>query len=144
MGQILVPPFDRKVAAEGFEPGVVEVGVLDAGQAAAWKEPDGRAAGAGGAGKAVRRTGEVVDQGVIPVVHEFSDHADARATDVDPVIETLRGSRSGIGAGIVNASIEVHAADNRYAILIVWVQIVVRLFCIFPTASDGAIWLLPR
>src|SRR6266581_19553 len=61
---------------------------------------DQNAAGAGSAGKTVRCTAEV-------------------ATDVDPVIETLRGSRSGIGAVIVTASIEVHAADNRYAILIV-------------------------
>src|ERR1700722_6187045 len=119
IGQIHVPSFDRKVATEGFEAGVTEVGVLDPGQAAAWKEPDGRAAGAGGAGKAVRRPAEIVDESIIPVTQEFADHADPRATRVEAVIQILWRGRRGIGPVIVAADIEMQPAGDRNAILIV-------------------------
>ena len=114
-----MPPFDREIAAERLEAGVAEIGVLDARQGATRKESDGGAADAGGAGKSVRSAAEVVDQSVIPVAHEFADHADARAADVDPVIEALRNGRRGVGVIVVTAAVEMHAAGDGNAILIV-------------------------
>src|SRR5260370_32564777 len=95
------------------------MGVLDPGQGAAGKKSDRHAANRGGAGKAVRRTAEVVDQRVIPVAPEFSQDADARAAQIDPVVEPLRHGRGSVGMIVVTTAIEMDAASNRNAILIV-------------------------
>jgi hypothetical protein len=103
---------------KGLKP-VAEIGVLDSGQAAARKEPDGRPAGSGGPGKTVRRSTEVVDQCVVPIAHEFSDHADSRATRVDAVIEALRSGGRGVGPVVVAAGIQMQPAGDRNAVLFV-------------------------
>jgi hypothetical protein len=83
------------------------------------KKFDGCPTGTRSAGKPVRRTAEVVDKGVIPVAHEFADHPDTSATNVDAVIETLRNGCSRVGVIVVTATVEVHPAGNRNAILII-------------------------
>ena len=119
VGQIHDAPFNRKLAAERLEAGVAEVGVFDARHAATRKKSDGGAADAGRAVKPVRGAAEVVNEGVIPVAQKFADHPDARATDIDTIIEALRRGRRRIGPIVVAADIEVHPAGDGNAIEIV-------------------------
>ena len=106
-----MPPSIAKCATERLDAGVAQIGVLDAGHRSAREKSDRRAAGArccagaSGAGKAVRRAAEIVDQRVIPVAEEFSDHADARAAEVFAVVEFLRIGRRRIGMVVVTADV---------------------------------------
>src|SRR5258705_12131877 len=104
------------------------MGVLDPGQAAAGKNSDACSANGwwaeasaktSGAGKAIRRTAEVVDQRVIPVFHEFAEHPDPRAAQIDAVIEALRNSCRRVGMIIVTTAIEMDAARHRNRIPVV-------------------------
>src|SRR5258708_33797967 len=101
------------------------MGVLDTGQRAAGKKSDACSANgwwaeasakASGAGKAIRRTAEVVDQRVVPVFQEFADHPDTRAAQIDAVIEALRNGCRRVGMIVVTTAIEMEAASNRNAI----------------------------
>ncbi len=111
----MTPPSIARVP-ERLEAGVAEIGGFNAGQRSARKKSDGRAAGAGGAAEAVRRTAEIVDQRVVPIAQEFAGHADTRAAGVDSIIEALGNRRSGVRTIVVSAGIQMHAARNRNAV----------------------------
>ena len=97
VGDIHDAALDRELAAEWLEAGIAEIGVLNSGRAAAGQEADRDPAGACGPAKAVRGAAEIVDQGVVPIPEEFAEYADARAPDVDAVIEFLRDVAAVLG-----------------------------------------------
>jgi hypothetical protein len=66
-----------------------------------------------------RSAAEVVDQRVIPIAEELAENADTRAANIDPVIEALRNGCRAIGMIIITADVEMHAAGDRNAILII-------------------------
>src|SRR5262249_33465384 len=120
--------FDGKSAAERLEPGITEIGVLDARNSAARQESDACSAGgwwakaaaeASGAREAVRGAAEVVYQCIVPVVREFSEHADPRAAGVHAIVETLRNSCRRVGSIVVPAHIEMQPAGEGNAVAIV-------------------------